>query len=64
MTKKKTDRQKAIDKFERLFTKTFGDKASFDLQHRIEVRVPLSIMVWEDIEPCVEKLMVESGVKP
>lgn len=64
MTKKKAERQNAIDKFERLFTKTFGEKSIYNDEEddRIEVGVPLSVMEWDDIEPRVEKLMVESGL--
>ena len=62
MTKKKTEQQKAIDKFKGAFKKKFGDKAEFDYTHRIEVSVPLSAMAWDDIEPAVKKMLTQAGL--
>lgn len=62
MAKKKTEQQKALAKFERAFKKKFGDKASFDYTHRIEVSVPLSMMEWEDIRPAVERMISDAGL--
>ncbi len=68
MTKKISQKQKAINKFKKCFEKTFSSKnlknqAVFD--HRVEsiqIAVPLSLMEWGGIKPMVQKLMKEAGV--
>lgn len=62
MTKKKTEQQKAIDKFKRAFKKKFGNKATFEYTHRIAVEVPISAMEVEDIEPAVKKMLAAAGL--